>query len=289
MVVARFLIGAAIFLFLLVAPSSVVISCAVISLAQAHFLIAYYYHYKTGKVNRGYILRYIVAFVVVFGSYYFFEQNSWPAFLMGSYFVVHFLYDERYLMSEPTDFFGWFRLAPIMISCAPVAMGSLGMNVYTEARVALLLFGGIYLIGRCIKKIPVSSSDLYFLYVFVGCSFLTFSEYAPNVGQAISFIALSHYGNWYLHYLVKFRSNPVVYRRFLLEILFFNAVTLSLFFCYQWINSGVFQWLKYFSQWDYFSLWTLMHFFVTFRKSDLGNWVPFASTKIKSNSEVALP
>lgn len=144
MITHRFFVAIVVFVFILAAPSSYAISYAVIAFAQAHFLMAYYYQYKAGKLNRSYVVKYIAAFFIVFGSYYFFDQNGWPSFLMSAYFVIHFLYDERYLMSESADFYGWIRLSPIMAACSPVVFSSLGVDVYAEAEIALLvLLGGI--------------------------------------------------------------------------------------------------------------------------------------------------
>ena len=142
MMTYRAVVSSIVLAFILIAHSADVISYGVIAFAQAHFLMAYYYQYKAGKINKAYVLRYVFAFLVVFGSYYFYGPNNWPVFLMGAYFVIHFLYDERYLMSESTDFYGWFRLFPIMIACAPVVFSSLGFDIYAEAKIALFVLGG---------------------------------------------------------------------------------------------------------------------------------------------------
>lgn len=244
---------------------------------QAHFLMAYYYQYKARKINKSYIVKYLFAFFVVFGVYSLYGPNGWPSFLAQSYFVIHFLYDERFLMSESTSFDGWMRLSPIIIVCSPEFLSRLGIDISEQARVLSLIVLCGYVASRVVKKKSITKQDIYFLLIFCACYFLTYSKFFIAVPLAVSFIILTHYSNWYLNYFVKFSNDPVRLKKFSFEVVAVNILMLLLFYVYvEWdmTSSSV---LKYWFRDDYFCLWTIMHYFVTFRQGDLKNWIPDAA------------
>jgi hypothetical protein len=269
----RFSIIACVAVFILTVPVPNIYH-AVVILGQAHFLLAYLYQFKTGKINFSYIAKYIVVFVAIFGSYFLYGPNSLPGFLAGAYFVIHFLYDERYLMSEPTSFEGWLRLSPFIVVCFPHLLLQYGIDIYEPAKNISLFFFSAYIISRIINKKPVTEQDAYFLITFTACYFLTFSSYAPSQTQVLNFIILVHYGNWYLNYLIKFKDKPAAFKTLSIEILLCNALMLILFYYHSIEHASMLSGFKYFFSNDYFSLWTIMHYLVTFRSTDLRNWLP---------------
>lgn len=271
--IPRFLIVACVATFILIFNSPATFY-AVVILGQAHFLLAYLYQYKAGKINARYIIKYAIVFILLFGSYYLYGWSALLSTSAGFYFVIHFLYDERHLMSEPTSFEGWLRLCPLIVICTPHLFLLYGLNFFEPAKSISLLLAGLYITSRITSKKAITVQDIYFLIIFITCYFMVFSLKDPSQTQVLNFIILVHYGNWYLNYLVKFRSKPVAFKTLSYEMAICNALMLFLFYYYSIQPTPILSGFKYFFHGDYFSLWTLMHYLVTFRSSDLRNWLP---------------
>jgi hypothetical protein len=97
---------------------------------------------------------------------------------------------------------------------------------------------------------------------------------APANKNALNFIIITHYVNWYLHYIVRFRGEPAKLNPLLRHIVLFNTGMAAIYASLRLLGApigvlgpGLFEPSWYFS-------WTLLHYMVTFRPADLRNWVP---------------
>jgi len=56
---------------------------AIIVFGQGHFLACYYYQYKYGKIDRAYLIKYLVFLIAVFGGYILYPNlylRKWKVF-----------------------------------------------------------------------------------------------------------------------------------------------------------------------------------------------------------------
>lgn len=253
----------------------------VLVMGHAHYLMAYLYQYKAGKMDRGYLARLFAMFALMLVAL---EWLDWGAaiYLLGSgYFVLHFLYDERFLLADGNDFRGWLRVLPIVLIyvAAPIHVG-LGLDLQPLAGMVAVGGFALHAGAMAIARRRPSQQDISFLLIFaIGMTFL-YPQHFGNLaraGNGINFIVITHYMNWYFQYLVRFRDAPKSRNTLLVDIAWTNGLILAVYLAarnlggpFAAVGSVMFT-----AEW-YFG-WTLLHYFVTFRPSDLRNWVPTAA------------
>jgi hypothetical protein len=250
-------------------------------MGHAHYLMAYLYQYKAGKMDRAYLVRFAAMFALMLVGLAWLDWG-WAFYLLGSgYFVLHFLYDERFLLADGNDFRGWLRVLPIaLIYLAATANVRLGIDLQPLAGVVAVAGFAVHAGAMALKRVRPTQQDLSFLLVFaIGMTFLYpqhFGGFANGL-NALNFIVLTHYMNWYFQYLVRFRNTPAARNTLLVDIAWTNALILGVFLAARSfggpiaiVGDGLFT-----ADW-YFG-WTLLHYAVTFRPGDLRNWLPTAS------------
>jgi hypothetical protein len=255
---------------------------AMVVLGQAHFTMAYVYQYRAGKVDRAYMLKYVFFFSLLFGSFAIFDWWRTLGFVAAGYFVLHFLYDERFLLAEKPGFDGWVRLLPIL-----VIFGAKCLYDWYEIDVlnyagALAVSGATVWAARLVqtRRWP-SYQDVSFALVFVLGLVFVYGDAVFNTPfqrNTMQFIVLTHYMNWYFHFLVRFKDKPVLYKTLIRDIIAFNGIIALAFLGYANLDWDVANLGRYAFEPSYFYLWTLMHYIVTFRPADLRNWVPTRAT-----------
>jgi hypothetical protein len=254
-----------------------------IVLGQGHFLTAYFYQWKAGKMTRGYLLRYLLAAAAIVGCY-----TAWPDYrrlvaFTTIYFLLHMLWDEQYLLRLPMDLrqspmhlgrtlemapivllfsarvvddmFAWdaWRTTPFVEIAQPSCWGILAVYL-------LCALGGL------IKTDYKSAYLLGWGIALLGASYTTWYYRIPT-GKVTGFIIIYHYLNWYLHYYLSLpagRHREVYARR----VFFLNALVVGAYFT--WGSSGPGRW---FFQNDWFYVWTLLHLITSTRIGDLRNLI----------------
>ncbi|MBN8221242.1 MAG: hypothetical protein J0L53_09975 [Spirochaetes bacterium] len=252
-------------------------------LAQGHFLLSYLYQFRAGKMNQGYARRYFPFAIVLFGACLFTPMERLIEGITGAYFVIHFFYDERYLLREKAEFSGWKFTLPtiVLLSTEVIYRYAIAFPVWLYIIIfALCATGMAWMVLRAILSAQgFSVRNVYFLGIFGVAALLTLSGKllpGPVNLNAINFIILVHFGNWYLSYVLKLRTQRVLFRKFLLETIVVNGVMGGLMFLFVYPTSLVFlsglTGLLYSR--PYFHAWTILHYVATYRPADVMNWVP---------------
>lgn len=252
-------------------------------LVQGHFLLGYLYQYKAGKMNQGYALRYVPVALLLFTACFFLPVEKLLGVLAATYFLVHFFYDERYLLRERAEFSGWkIALPTICLLFAEI------LYRYAGLRSELLLLGtfslgaaylGLLILSEIFRTNRISWRTLYFLATFGIAALLTLSGKVlpgPVNPNALHFLFLIHVANWYWRYIEKFNGDSKLTRKFFAETISVNAILGALMFfrfhpSYSVLLSAL---AGVFFLHPYFQVWTLLHFVATYRKTDVMNWVP---------------
>lgn len=254
---------------------------------QAHFSMTYLYHYRTGRMTRRYLLRLGAMMALLFGAFALWPAVELLALATAAYFLVHFLYDERHLMREAPDAAGWLRALPTLVVLAgalawqhsdlppaPVFWASLAIALGLVARHGY----GMWRRGE-----RPGYACAYFLLLFlVSTAFCGAAALLPaQPGRDIThFVVITHVANWYLSYFSRFSDNRPVFNRFLVEVVAINgalAILFVLFYRYLEVPAHPTAVLGFYFLEPYFYLWALLHYFVTFRPTDLRNWIPHAA------------
>ncbi len=276
----RTLIMFAVAAFCLSFSKSFVMNVMII-LGQAHFSMAYLYQYKAGKVDRQYVIKYVCLFIGLFGGFSLFGWERTLGFVAGTYFVLHFLYDERFLLAEKSDFYGWMRLMPVLVIFAARSLYDWYQIDLLSYAAALATSGFIVWAGNLVRnRRRPNYQDISFVLVFMLGMVFVYGE--PIVGPSaqrntLSFIIITHYMNWYFHYLVRFSDKPQILKTLVRDIVLINGALFILFLGYHYFDGAAADYGRFIFEPSFFYLWTLMHYMVTFRPTDLRNWVPASS------------
>lgn len=190
---------------------------------HAHFLMAYLYQARAGRIDTGYVLVALVLLLTL-GSYLFYTGDFIALVLaVGLLFSAHFAYDEFTLHSEkPTSEnfalvvgFSLFFLSLVASYMFP------GNNWLT-----LLSFGiaGITVLVRLyISRKPASHTEKYLVFIMVLIALLAVGFQMPE--RVLGVIVLLHVANWYVSSGVRLRATPTRARTYWIEV----AATLLLF------------------------------------------------------------
>jgi len=256
-------------------------------LAQGHFLLSYLYQYKAGKMNQGYARRYFPFAILLFGACLLTPTEKLIEGITVAYFVIHFFYDERYLLREKADFAGWQIALPTicLLSAEVIYRYAIAFPLWLYFTIFALCAAFMLqmILRSLLSNQGISWRNAYFLAIFGVAALLTLSGKllaGPVNLNAINFIILVHFGNWYLSYVLKLRTRQVLFRRFLLETIAVNSVMGGLMILFLFPPSSVF--LSgitglLFSR-PYFHAWTILHYVATYRPTDIMNWVPLRNS-----------
>ncbi len=85
-----------------------------------------------------------------------------------------------------------------------------------------------------------------------------------SIYKIAGFIILFHYARWYLYYFKKFTDYEKTY--YARAVIICNALSITGFFLYTQFN--IFEFLFVIYSPLFFYYWTLMHIFLTMRKTD---------------------
>lgn len=260
-----------------------------IILGMGHFALTYIYQFKAGKIDNAYIARWLLLFfLLIFGVYQTDISQGFMYLSMG-YFVMHFLYDERHMYQEDTDFIGWLRISPILFLYLVFILGLLipEMRVLHSSKViiggSVLLLLSYFIVFRW-RGEKIYPSDLYLLLVYFGSIFLLFVAYPRMLlgfQSMYTLVVLLHVYNWYLKYFEKYADDQDSLISFVGTLVLVNAALFATFLLIKISNAGAL--LPVFNilfSLEGFYIWATLHFIFTFRRQDMQNWKPnFESEK----------
>ncbi len=252
-------------------------------LAQGHFILGYWYQYKAGKMNRSYAARYIPIASVLFAACLLISAERLFEPVAAAYFLIHFFYDERYLLREDADFFGWrIALPTIGLLVAEVIYRFTSLKS-TWFILGTFIIAATYIGWLILREVfltrSFSSRSLYFSGIFFVASLLVLSGKVlpgPINLNAINFIILIHIGNWYWRYITKFTSSRALLGRFCAEVIAVNMIMgILMFFRLHSSFSPLLTGLGgVFFLHPNFHVWSILHIVATYRSGDIMNWIP---------------
>jgi hypothetical protein len=261
--------------FLLATDPRQMFLCMIV-LGQAHFFIAYYMQYKAGKVDAGYVRRYIAAALFIFGTYQAVPDFGIIKFevlkdVTGLWFIIHMVGDEFFLLgrrarkSQVLAFlpaimmFSWYNLA------APFG------HPYA-AYVTVVMAG--FLISAAMQRKeearPLTATDLY-IHVLSLASITVAGMAAMGVKVPVesflSFVIIFHYFNWYAFAFTRYATHPRRMQVFFYPAMACNLLAIGLYAVSVTLAPFSFIHSTFFAV-DSFYQWTLLHLFVTLRQED---------------------
>ena len=247
------IVAALLFLFML-GPYEALVTFIV--LGQGHFLLAYLYKWRAGRIKPSGLTWYLLLAVVIFSLPLFFTPET--IFLLAAVlFSVHFFFDEaRILEGEDQKVSLLAMLPPIGLFLSLVAYKELDIDLVPAAIIGSV----ITLLGLLNSKDSTAAANPNVWYVNVFAVFFAFLYLldVPLSGETIfGAIIVMHIVTWYIYYYHKTYSRLDVNSRYITDVLLINVAILILFFGY--VNSESFNLLAYFFEPVYYYCWAMLH------------------------------
>jgi hypothetical protein len=249
-----------------------------IVLGQGHFLIAYLYQARAGKIDRHYAVNYLCWAAFIVGCY---TANPFPAGLTviaTIYFAVHMAVDEVYLTrlplqlgNSPMHLGRLLEILPVIaLYAATVSDGMLARGAWPGfpplLPASLLLSALVAVLYLALVVTRLYRPDTRSLY-FLGAGTTLFAFAQQGWLQSLptplfsSFLILFHYFNWYLHYYLSLP--PEQGPAYLARVLLINLLVVALYLGFGDRGPG---WILF--QEQNFYLWTLLHLISSTRLAD---------------------
>jgi len=268
-----FLVSAlAAFLYVYLLPGDVVLR-SVIVFGQAHFLISYIYRNKSGKIDKTYLLKFLLlcVFLGFTCAYIYFHLAWFPVIIFVTLmtFVLHYFFDELKISNLDIDnkLFGalaaFFAFASIFLRM----IFHVGPTVLYLCCVLSAFFSVLFtyfLFSKTENRFGQLKVFLFFLLNVSVPIYLTFNG-GVDILKISGFIILFHYIRWYLRYFERFRGTAELDLYFDFIILSHIFVILAFFEYVLSPNVGI---LYGFYSPLYFYAWTLIHIILSIRKED---------------------
>lgn len=245
-----------------------------IVLGQGHFAATYYFQWKAGKVNTAYLLRYLVAFVAVFGLYAMYPNPLLLAQITIAWFGFHAISDEFFLLQRPPSFAQSLMALPFILIYAWLIVMPPFIHQFDHQFLAVLL--GILVLAHGIKLIArekLGASDFYFTFGSLLMMVVIGKQVSPFTYPVLGLLVIFHYSNWYINTFQRYRRDEKKLTSYLRAVLTINILILGLYAVYRnWAPAVVP--LGYVFRRDAFFEWTILHMFVTFRLGDVKRFRP---------------
>lgn len=235
---------------------------------QGHFLGAYYYQWKAGKVKPKGLLLFAalaagaITLAILTGDYLLF------AFVASTLFLVHHCIDEITLFGKERSIARTIEILPplvVFITFAGDQLWGTSLTAY-----ALAVAGTIYVIyvaGIAMRRVQADILSAYFFGIFCGLAALyaLFPSVAPEylTGSVILF----HYACWYVHYYFRFAGMPERRRAYVIDMLAIHGVVFSLFALFVYTTWGGIS-LSFVFAPIFFYIWATLHIIFSFRPRD---------------------
>lgn len=178
--------------------------------AQYHFMMAYWYQYRSGKMNHRYLLLAGLCAVVCIGIL---TQMSNPYlfifFITSVLFGTHFAYDEVQLHDEtwtPENVITVIGFVLLHISIHIGLFWSYGQYLVTGMSILLLSYMAVRVTAQ---KLP-SKAERYLWYLsvlFIGYH-ATHFDTRFGLGVSLMAIVVMHFFNWMIGYGVRVHKTP---------------------------------------------------------------------------------
>lgn len=233
---------------------------AFVVLGQAHFLLAYLYQWRAGKIGLAYALWYAAAFgALVFAFVTIPDPGVWSLALAGTIFAIHFFVDEMHINGIPltgeTRLLGFafiFLYGMLLLRSAydidePILVGGIALAAC------------IPLIYSRLESRSIRAAEMFFLSAIGILLLIIYVPWSILLTTTLGFIVLFHVFRWYFFYFFKLNENPdkTKLRRYLIDVAVVNGLTFALFALY--LLYPAFRMLEYAFLPTYYYLWAMLH------------------------------
>jgi len=236
-------------------------------LGQGHFLGAYYYQWKAGKMRGTWVLVYalLAASLIAIGLL---TKVEWFMLAAGILFFIHHFQDEVTLFGKTRSIPRTLeQLGPIFLYSALMsdALFATSLVLPVLALVAVLVLVSIALF--LVKKYTPDALSAYLLTLTLGLAAIGYSDVQIAPEKLFGSVVLFHYACWYIYFYFRFANNAERQRAYIIDMLAIHGivfVSYALYLYTYWGNSTL---TVVFAP-VFFYIWAILHILFSIRLGD---------------------
>lgn len=251
---------------LLLSPRDMLI--AFIVFGQGHFIAAYYYQWRAGKLTKVWLTYYIVGATILFTLAYMTQAFEIIALVTMIVFLLHHFQDEVLLFGKERSLIRTLeQLGPVLMFTALTADAIFGTGTAVPTGVAVLVLAVVYLGCVLLKGYRPDSLSAYLALVTAGLLYLAFSHTNLHIFVLSGILILTHYVCWYVHFYYRFRHDEARVTSYVRDMVVINALAVAAFWFFRTTPLLTPLFIAFFAP-IYFYIWTILHIVSSIRLSD---------------------
>lgn len=237
-------------------------------LGQGHFIGAYLYQWKAGKIKAKWVMLFAGLGLLLFIPAYLTERVEWFALGAGVLFFIHHFQDEVTLWGKERSKYRFLEQLPPMVLFSTLAADRLlGTSFTKPATIALLLplFAYIYTVAK--RKYKPDALSAYLFVISAGLAAISWSGLPIASEVVLSSVILLHYVCWYVYFYFRFANNSERLWTYIADMAIVHIVIFAAFalFLYTELGNAIF---VYLFGTIYFYIWTILHILSSIRRKD---------------------
>jgi len=236
---------------------------------QGHFLGAYYYQWKAGKMKMKWVIVYAVLTIALFYWAVALHQYAYIALSAAVLFFIHHFQDEVTLFRKERSLMRTLEQLPPIILFSSLAGDALLRSDFTLA--ASLFSIAVFILYVILSVIRRESPDVlgvYYWLITAGLLSLFFFHVHPAPETLMGSVVLFHYVCWYVFFYFRFASNPAKQLVYIRDMFAVHGVVFGTYVL--WIAGPVATQIAfgYIYLPVYFYIWAILHILFSVRIAD---------------------
>lgn len=245
------------------------ITMAFIVFGQGHFIAAYYYQWRAGKIGDRWLAYYGAGAALLFAYAYITQAFELIALVTMFVFLVHHFQDEVLLFGKERSLIRTLeQISPIMLYTALIGDALYGSQVAPIIAYGVLALLVVY--GVCIALFKTYAPDTlswYFGIITAGLLYIALANVRVDASALAGLVILNHYVCWYVHFYFRFEQNIPRLKSYIRDMLVINGIVIAAF-CAFLFSAPLQPLLAWVFAPIYFYTWTILHILSSVRKSD---------------------
>ena len=237
-------------------------------LGQGHFLGAYYYQWKAGKIKPMWFLAYAVLAMALFTLAIATHRFEWFALGAGVLFFTHHFQDEVTLFGKERSFARALeQIPPIALYSTLTADALFGISSALFAVGATLASLALYALIVRYRSYTPDALSVYLWLVAAGLIVLWTTGIRMAPEALLGSVILFHYICWYVHFYFRFANDKEKQHRYVREMLTVHAIVFGFYAVFVYTTWGSLN-LGYIFLPIYFYIWAILHIVFSVRLTD---------------------
>lgn len=247
--------------------SPIQIATAFAVFGQGHFLGAYYYQWKAGKMGYKWLASFLALAALLFWYGVGPEHFNTIAVVAAIFFFIHHFQDEIALFGKEHSGFRGLEILPPVLIYSALATDAFLQTAYTipACGISAVVYA-IYLALCAYKKKAPDQLSAYLATITAVLGALILSGVQIPPQTLLGSVILFHYVCWYVYFYFRFSAKPERQRQYIIDMVVIHVIVFAAFALFSW--TPLRSVLQYVFLPGYFYIWAILHIVFSVRPQD---------------------